>query len=184
VFDAPLLEVPPSKTFDVPEYWTGPKPRHEARCAESALDVALEADKFRAQHFQQAFPATEAGVDKRFDRWLIDAKVMAETERGKALTNGGGPRKSGRVDDTPNPYAWVPTAEHRAFALEHGRDLVEVLAAYRKGGEPKARGTLDANEDFSRRLKFWVKSGRFVPSGPLTPVLVAPRPAKTRTSGQ
>jgi hypothetical protein len=90
VFDAPVLPAAQPMTLDVPEWWTGPKPRHEARCSEFAIDVAIEADKFRATHFQQPFPNTPAGVDKRFDRWILDAKTRGETERGRQFAAGGG----------------------------------------------------------------------------------------------
>lgn len=96
VFDAPVLQAQAPLTVEVPEWWTGPKARHEGRAAEAGLDIALEADRFRSTHFQVPFPATPAGVDKRFDRWLIEGKVKAETERGRAFLQsptGGGPRR-------------------------------------------------------------------------------------------
>jgi hypothetical protein len=118
VFDAPVLQAQPAQpamTLEVPEWWTGPKPRHAVRAREAGLDVTTEADKFRVQHFQVAFPATSQGVDKRFDRWLIDAKVKAETDRAKqlAVTGAKPPRAS-----LPGLPDWV-LPEHATFAIEH-----------------------------------------------------------------
>lgn len=100
VFDAPVLQAQGQLTVEVPEWWTGPKARHEARAVEAGLDLALEADRFRSHNFQVPFPATPAGVDRRFDRWLIDGKVRAETERGRAFLQGqqaGGAPRRGRM---------------------------------------------------------------------------------------
>lgn len=114
VFDAPVPQALPQQTFEVPDDWTGPKPRHVARCAEAGLDVELEADRFRTTHFQVGFPATPAGVDKRFDRWLIEAKVRAEVDRGKALANGGGAPRRGRMP-TNGVAALQPDADRTGF---------------------------------------------------------------------
>lgn len=95
VFDAPLLQGVAASTFVVPEWWTGPNAAHIAFCAEFGLDVADEDARFRLTHFQRGFPATADGIDKRFMLWLREARVRAETERGKqhAHVGAAGPRR-------------------------------------------------------------------------------------------
>lgn len=153
VFDAPVL-LPPSAalTSGVPESWRGPKPRHEARAAEAGLNLALEADRFRTTHFYTPFPSSEAGVDKRFDRWLIEAKVRAETDRAKAAHGGGGLR----VADDPGTRGHErtdPTSDHRAFAAEHGLDVDAILAALERDPKFRKLGTVRKWDALTRVLE-------------------------------
>lgn len=90
VFEAPVLHGVAASTLDVPEWWQGPTEAHLAFAAEFRLDCADEAARFRLTHFQRAFPATPDGVDKRFMLWLREARVRADTERGKQFLHGGG----------------------------------------------------------------------------------------------
>jgi hypothetical protein len=108
-----------AETLEVPKWWTGPKPRHAKRCRELGLDVELEAERFRATHFQQAFPCTPAGVDKRFDRWIVDPKFAAGT-----VATATPKRPS--VGGTP----WVHP-DHAAFARENGLTLGAEVAEFR-----------------------------------------------------
>lgn len=129
VFDAPLLQAPPSMTFDVPESWSGPKDRHVGRCAEFALNVADEAERFRLTRFRKEFPATEAGIDRRFDLWLLDARKQAEVDRGKALQQGESRR--GRM----------PTNGVAQLQADEGRTGLEALALPALAPERPRRAT-------------------------------------------
>lgn len=120
-------EVPAPMTCEVPEWWK-PKARHVARCTESALDVTLELARFRTTHFQIPFPNTEKGVDKRFERWLVDGHARIENERAKQLAASGAPKASRpRVPGLP---AWVHP-DHAAFAREHRVLLRAEATAFR-----------------------------------------------------
>lgn len=66
-----------------------------------------------------------------------------------------------------NPYAWAPTAEHRAFATSKGLPLQIAVDAYRASKRPDDLGTLRANDDFMARLRAWAATGEFKPTGPL-----------------
>jgi hypothetical protein len=117
VFDAPVLQAQPAMTLDVPEWWTGPKDRHVGRCAEFALNVADEAERFRVTRFRKEFPATEAGTDKRFDLWLLDAKKQGEQDRAKAMQHseqGGATLRRGRMP-TNGVAQLQPDADRTGF---------------------------------------------------------------------
>jgi hypothetical protein len=73
----------------------------------------------------------------------------------------------------PDPYAWAPTAAHRAFANARVLRLRVAADAYRAARMPDDLGTLRANEDFMRRLHWWADNGgEFPATGKL------PRPAR------
>lgn len=81
-------------------------------------------------------------------------------ERRTKARGGGGPPPA-------DPYAWAPLAEHRAFATSKQLPLGLAADAYRAAKRPEALGTLRANEDFMRRIKFWAATGEFIAHGPL-----------------
>jgi len=64
-------------------------------------------------------------------------------------------------------WNWVPNAEHRAFAAKKGRDLSEVVPAYRREFRPEKHSTVHADSDFMRRLVCWDATGAFIAVGEL-----------------
>lgn len=69
-----------------------------------------------------------------------------------------------------SPYDWAPTAEHRAFVAARASSLpgnaLQIAArAYRATGIPDKIGTLAANDDFMRRLRWWADNGGDFPLG-------------------
>jgi hypothetical protein len=67
-----------ARSHFVPSDWY-PKPRHEVRAVESGLVVEVEVEKFRLHEFEKAY----VDWDRGFDRWLIKARQIAETDRFK-----------------------------------------------------------------------------------------------------
>ena len=95
---------------------------------------------------------------------IAERKRMA-TERGAAPEPAA----------SSNPYAWAPTAEHRAFATARSLDLQSAATAYRATGIPDRLGTLRAHDDFMRRLRWWADhGGDFPASGKLPRVEASP----------
>lgn len=103
------------------------------------------------------------------DGELVRAFEGIKARRSKASTD--------RAPPAPNPYAWVPTAEHRAFAKAKGLPLQIAVDAYRASGRPDKLGTLRAHDDFMSRLRSWAETGEFRPTGPLPTKLDADRGA-------
>jgi hypothetical protein len=88
------------------------------------------------------------GLDVELRRSL---KGIAERKR-KGESSAAPPQ----APPAPDPYAWAPTDEHRAFAKAQRLELPRAIAAYRAARMPeKFSSTLRANEDFMRRLRWW-----------------------------
>jgi hypothetical protein len=71
----------------VPDAWE-PKEQHRARCAEVQLPFDDVLKRFRKQEFNRAY----SDWDRRFELWIDDQKVQAETERFRARAS---PRRHG-----------------------------------------------------------------------------------------
>src|SRR6187551_367156 len=113
--DGPAREVPAGETIVVPPGWK-PKPRHAAKCAALGIDLQIECEKFRSTRFQRSFPTSISGVDKRFDRWILDAPDFPKA--GGATP----PRAKPKRPSVPGLPEWVHP-DHAAFADANGLQL-------------------------------------------------------------
>lgn len=125
-----------------------PTEAHRVRCRELRLSVDELCREFKTFEFNRDY----SDWPKRFSRWIEDAKLKAEAERGKALSGAGkGPRTSfGRAPN--NPLGWEPNAAHAAFAADHMLDLQRYARSYILSGALETRSIADAHQDFGKRL--------------------------------
>lgn len=107
-------------------------------------------------------------LDGELRRCIPDIRTRAEKKRYLESTDRTNTTRS--AAPVGNSYAWTPTQEHREYASANGRDVATVVPQYRAGGVPdRSPSTLATNEDFMRRLKCWVETGVFHPTGKLPP---------------
>jgi len=122
VFDAPTIAVNPKRGNVAPEDFT-PTETHRVRCQELKLDVDALTREFKLFEFNRAY----SDWNRRFSRWIEDARLRAEADRGKALSSvaTGSPR---RFQNSVAPEGG-PEADDklRAFAGRHGIDLGAVV---------------------------------------------------------
>jgi hypothetical protein len=150
-------------TYFVPDDWK-PKERHLARCAESKLDPLATESRFRKQEFNRSY----SDWDRRFDLWIDDQRVKAQTERFKA---NSGPRASPRddLDTTGAATAFKLHYEHRDFAERHlppTTDLEALAREYRASSLSKLVGP-QRDRDFLQRLKALALTGVWRADGPI-----------------
>ena len=89
ISDAQAVAVPGPLSVHVPADWT-PKGDHAVRAQEMGIDFAGEVERFRLFEFAKPI----ADWDRRFHRWLIDARKRRETDRARERDRsiaGGGP---------------------------------------------------------------------------------------------
>lgn len=132
VFDAPVLPGPSAMTVEVPAWWQ-PKPWHLDECRIAKLDIVLETKRFRTTHFQKAFPATEAGIDKRFSNWLVWEKNRSDTSQ--FVAGGAAVAPMPKRPTVPGLPDWVHP-DHAALARAHGLRLRVEAAAFAKAHHP------------------------------------------------
>lgn len=147
VFDAPVIAIDPKRGTVAPADFE-PTDTHRVRCAELKLDADGLLREFKLFEFNRPY----SDWDRRFSRWIEDAKVRGETERGKADSGGAKGPRSGFYRSPLNPVGWEPNAKHAAFAKQHGIDLQRYARSYILGGALENRGVKDANADFGLRL--------------------------------
>ncbi len=92
------------------------------------------------------------------------AGIVARKRKAAAATGAAPPGASPATPDA-TPHRWAPTAEHRAFAKKHDRNLQDAVNPYRAAGMPERIGTTwRIDEDFMHRLRWWVEHGGDFPA--------------------
>lgn len=128
-----IVALPSARSYFVPEAWE-PHERHRVRCAELGLDLDEQVKRYREHEFER--PLSE--WNRRFDRWLTDARKFAETDAFKRSTSGK-PRE-------PIPQ-WQPESRLRVHAERRGLVFDELVLEYRREVLAKLAGKLPENLD-------------------------------------
>lgn len=78
IFDAPSFRNPPAMSWDLPADWR-PKPHHEQRVRELKMDMRALYSGFKTQDWNRPYK----DWDRRFERWIEDARIRRETAQAK-----------------------------------------------------------------------------------------------------